>query len=434
MSLFAASPHKNLTLSRLAELRKSDYYNGDTGTELAHDEAEARYFELIESKSAKNKPWQYGDESFASDCPFAFFNESELKMGVTIKDMDTEETGAGSLSDKVKHSIDIAQMMIEVNQQVQIATGEAVEKAMTYAESLSRDIIAKTKEQISGIAKPKIMMVEVDKVQRKLKKPANKHLGRLIVNHGLRIHTMLVGPAGCGKTIAAEQVAEATGKQFGSVCLSAGASETWLFGRQTPNGFVEAPFSRLYREGGIFLLDEMDAADSNLLLSINTALANGFMFNPISGDTIQQHEDFVCIAGANTFGMGANASYTGRNRLDGATLTRFVKIAVDYDPEIEEVVCPDEELREALQKARGVIAKERMEYIISTRCLDQAYRQKAAGITNAEIVDSLTLGWPTELVAKTGLTDFVTQKSEKRGRGKAKGQSEFMPPAAGELF
>lgn len=356
-------------------------------------------------------------------------------MGVTIKDMETEPNGSdeGGMVAALKQSMDIAQIMTEVNQSIQVATGEAVEKAMTYADNLSRTIIEKTKEQIMGISKPKVMMVEIEKVKRKLSRPANKHLGRCIVNHGLGIHTMLVGPAGCGKTILAEQVAEATGKTFGSVCLSAGASETWLFGRQTPNGFVEATFSKLYREGGIFLLDEMDAADSNLLLSINTALANGFMFNPISGETIKKHDDFVCIAGANTFGMGASASYTGRNRLDGATLTRFVKIAVDYDPEIEEAICPDEELRGALQAARKVIASEKMDYIVSTRCIDQAYRQKAAGITTAEIVGSLTMGWPEELIKKTGLSEFAAAKAEKRGRAK-KASSEFMPPSAGELF
>lgn len=431
MAYYAASPHKNTTLARLAALRMSGYYNGDTGTELDAEEAENRYFQLIENKS-ENHARQCASKPIASDCPFAFFNEENI-MGVTIKEIDIETDENNGTARAVRESLDIAAMMTEVNQQVQIATGEAVEKAMNYADNLSRSIIEKVKEQISGIAKPKIMMVEIEGVKRKLSKPANKHLGRMIVNHGLGIHTMLVGPAGCGKTIAAEQLAEATGKAFGSVCLSAGASETWLFGRQTPNGFVEATFSKLYREGGIFLLDEMDAADSNLLLSINTALANGFMFNPISGETIKKHADFVCVAGANTFGMGASASYTGRNRLDGATLTRFVKIAVDYDHEIEEIVCPDNELREALQNARKVISTERMDYIVSTRCLDQAYKQKAAGIATAEIVASLTLGWPEELIKKTGLAELIAGTAEKRGRAK-KAQSEFMPAAAGELF
>ncbi len=74
-----------------------------------------------------------------------------------------------------------------------------------------------------------------------------------------------------------------------------------------------------------------------------------------------------------------------------------------------------------------------MDYIVSTRCLDQAYKQKAAGIATAEIVASLTLGWPEELIKKTGLAELIAGTAEKRGRAK-KAQSEFMPAAAGELF
>lgn len=385
---------------------------------------------MIEAKVTKEKPWQYGiktDES--NDCPFDFFNEAKgLEMSVTIKEMNIENEP--SFSQEIQNSLDTAEMLTRINQDVQVLTGQAVEKAMTYADNLSRDIIAKVKEQISGIAKPKIMHVEVKDIQRKLSKPANKHLGRLIINHGLGIHTMLVGPAGCGKTIAASQLAEATGKAFGSVCLSAGASETWLFGRHTANGYIEADFVKIYRDGGVFLFDEFDAADSNFLLCVNTALANGFIYNPMTGETIKQHKDFVCLAGANTFGMGSNASYTGRNRLDGATLTRFVKIAVDYDLDIEEAVCPDAELRAILQNARKVIATERMDYIVSTRCLDYAYRQKAAGIAQSEILASLTLGWPEELIKKSGIADAMESKPKR----KAKGSSEFLPVQAGEIF
>jgi hypothetical protein len=213
-----------------------------------------------------------------------------------------------------------------VSQEAQLAIGNASERAFRYSEKLATDMIAKVQKLVQGIAAPaqQILVVKVDEIQRKLSKPANPLLGRLLVEVKLGHYPMLVGPAGCGKTIAAEQVAEALGRQFGHICFTAGASETWLFGRQTPNGFIEGEFSRIYREGGVFLFDEIDAADANLLMAINTALANGHLKNPISGETIQRHKDFVGIAAANTVGKGGNAQYTGRN---GWTLPRWTGLS-----------------------------------------------------------------------------------------------------------
>ena len=63
------------------------------------------------------------------------------------------------------------------------------------------------------------------------------------------VNVMLVGPAGCGKTHLAHQVAKALGKTFGSISGSAGVSEAHLTGRLLPTGengrfeYTESPFS-----------------------------------------------------------------------------------------------------------------------------------------------------------------------------------------------
>ena len=77
--------------------------------------------------------------------------------------------------------------------------------------------------------------------------------------------------------------------------------------------------------GGVFLFDEIDAADANVLLVVNSALANGRMSVPSRHDqpVAKKHSEFVCIAAANTFGRGADRVYVGRNELDEATLDRF---------------------------------------------------------------------------------------------------------------
>lgn len=354
------------------------------------------------------------------------FTKGEEKMGssgVTIRELEAEP--GETISAGLQASINTAQVMAQFNQEVQVATGQAVDRAFTYADKLSRDLMEQVKLQLAGINRPRVMVVEIDKVRNNLKNPATAYLSRLLINAKLGLNTLLVGPAGCGKTIAAGQVAEALGKTFGHVCLTAGASETWLFGRQTPNGFVEAPFSRLFREGGVFLLDELDAADPNLLLSVNTALANGHLFNPISGLEFSKHPEFVCIAAANTVGKGSDGVYTGRARLDGASLTRFVKIKVDYCEEIEARVCPDDSLRSQLQAARKKLREMKSQEIISTRCISNAYAQKMSGVSLAEILDSLTLGWPEELPAQVGLVAGAeTKRKSKRSSADASDDKE----------
>ena len=240
-----------------------------------------------------------------------------------------------------------------------------------------------------------VMEIKLSDVKeiKKLSVKANTLLPRLIVNSKLGLYTMLVGPAGCGKTTLANQLAEALGVQFGAVCLTAGASETWLFGRQTANGFVEGPFAKLYKEGGVFLADEMDAADANLLLSMNTALSHDVFINPMNGETMKKHKNFIFVGAANTNGKGANHVYTGRTRLDAATLDRFIILEMDYDRGLEKSLCPDDNIYNFLNDIRKELKSKELDEFISTRSFKNLYLLHTAGIKYADLIDSLISNW-----------------------------------------
>lgn len=241
----------------------------------------------------------------------------------------------------------------------------------TLIAEFKKELDAKREEFINSVPVSSITINDADEVKLKLEK--SPHLEQMILNAKLQMHTLLVGPAGCGKTTVAQQLGEALGLQFASVCLTAGASETWLFGRQTPSlGFIEGTFSKLYKEGGVFLADEMDAADPNLLLSINTALSHDELFNPMSGETIPRHKDFIFVAAANTNGKGATHMYTGRSRLDAATLDRFNTINVNYDKALERVLCQDDNFAKLLHQLRDDMTNDGCEEFISTRAFKKA--------------------------------------------------------------
>lgn len=297
----------------------------------------------------------------------------------------------------------------------------ATDRAYKYADSLIKPALKSIEEKLESIDTPREVVLEVKidtRPKKKLKSEAVPFLDRMLVNAKCGLNTLLIGPAGCGKTFAGEQLAEALDLKFGHLCFTAGASESWLFGRQTPDGFIEAPFSRLYREGGVFLGDEFDAADSNMVLSMNTALANGKLFNPINGETYSRHSDFVFVAAANTSGKGANAVYTGRTRLDGATLDRFIQIEVNYNESMERKLTRNHEMTKLLQLLRKKLAKNDCPEIISTRCILQSLTQLHAGVSAKEILKSITLSWSDD--TKQFLADSIEERKIKTGEGRDK--------------
>jgi hypothetical protein len=149
-----------------------------------------------------------------------------------------------------------------------------------------------------------------------------------------RLNALLVGPAGTGKTTAARKAAEALGLSF--ACLSVGpqTSKSDLLGFVDAGGtYRETLFVRAYRDGGVFLLDEVDAGNAGVLTVLNAALAGDVMATPAG--MIQRSERFIVVAGANTYGQGASRQYVGRNQLDAATLDRFAVLDWPIDEGLE---------------------------------------------------------------------------------------------------
>lgn len=192
------------------------------------------------------------------------------------------------------------------------------------------------------------------------------------------INTLLVGPAGCGKTHLGSMVADGLNRRFSSISCSAGMSESQLAGWLLPTGaagkfeYVPSPFIDMYENGGVFLLDEVDSSDPNTLTFINKALANAGFYVPqrFKSPCVQKHPHFTCIAAANTFGTGADAQYVGRNALDAATLDRFAvgTVYMDYDPAVEEALVEPAVLTWG-RMIRDRIRAHKLRRIMSTRVM-----------------------------------------------------------------
>lgn len=234
----------------------------------------------------------------------------------------------------------------------------------------------------------------------------------LVLNCGFQ-NVYVVGPAGSGKTTLAAQLAELLGRDFAFLSLSGGTSESKLVGQLRPvkDGswvWISPSFVRIFRDGGVFLLDEMDAAEPNVLVTINAALANGKL--EIDGQIITRHPDCVIIGAANTYGTGADAVYVGRNPLDGATMDRFVGsiVEVEYDRQIEEQIASAAgEAGMAFAKwvwgIRDRANEARLRRIVGTRMIQAGVKHLNGGRTMERTKAKMLTGWTQDEKRKIGM-------------------------------
>lgn len=273
-------------------------------------------------------------------------------------------------------------------------------------EDVCNSFHARISELLEQKSKERIVKVVVEqgkKKAREISETFHTVFEEVVCLANARENIFLYGPTGSGKTYIGAQLAKVLDLPFYFVSGSRGMSESKLTGRVLPTGkngsweYSPSEFVKAYENGGVYLLDEIDALDDNVLLILNTALSNDQFAVPErkGKEYVTRHPDFICIAAANTLGMGADRQYSSRNKLDAATMDRFAigKLLVDYDPQLEEQICPDEELRNRLVSFRKAIDTNRLERAMSTRFLEKAYKMKQRGWTQERIEKAYFTGW-----------------------------------------
>jgi cobaltochelatase CobS len=220
-----------------------------------------------------------------------------------------------------------------------------------------------------------------------------------IVNTGLYPYmyddkeTGNIGGPGAGKTTAAHQVSEALNRQFGHISLNMQTSPSAILGYMDAHGkYVRTPFRDAYENGHVFLFDELDNANGNLLTSLNTALANGSMAFP--DGIIIRHDNFVCIAAGNTAGRGANAMHNSRQVLDEASRERFVFLGWGYDEELERkaALAYNKDANAWvtwIQKVRNTVASLGLRLVVSPRASINGAKLLKTGLNTKEIANAV---------------------------------------------
>lgn len=166
----------------------------------------------------------------------------------------------------------------------------------------------------------------------------------------------LQGEASSGKTTGAKMLAEAMGLKWyfnGAISFP----HEMLGFIDGAGKYHRTPFRDAYEFGGTYTFDEVDRSDPVALLAVNPHLANGVATFP--DKQVVRHPDCIIICTANTWGLGADANYSGATKLDAAFLSRFpIRISWDIDPKLEEQIVNHPEwlarVRLARERARAV--------------------------------------------------------------------------------
>lgn len=294
---------------------------------------------------------------------------------------------------------------IEILREELFKAKEDLKRAKTEARVEKIEIVVEVEKFVG------VQLMKGKKVVKKTVGVFHKEFRTILDLVDLRMNIFLFGPTGCGKSHLCEQLADSLGLPFGFVSCTSGMSEGTIGGKLLPVGkggnfdYVTSEFVRFFENGGVFLLDEIDAADPNVLLFINAALASTTCSVPnrIANPYAKKHENFICIAAANTAGTNADRLYSGRNKLDAATLDRFQvgKITMDYDEDVEKLLCPDEDLLRHCRVIRKSIEDNRLERAMSSRFIRDAYiMMKEKNWTIDKIDRAYFAGWREDEINK----------------------------------
>lgn len=149
-----------------------------------------------------------------------------------------------------------------------------------------------------------------------------------IVKSRMFYPVFITGPTGNGKSTMVEQACARNKRQFIRLQINANTDEDQLIGSKTlVDGnieIVEGPVLIAMRTGAVLSLDELDAADPNNIMCLQSILEGRPYYFKLKNEMIYPAPGFNVFATANTKGRGSESGkYIGTKMLNEAFLERF---------------------------------------------------------------------------------------------------------------
>jgi len=148
------------------------------------------------------------------------------------------------------------------------------------------------------------------------------------------LFVIIIGPKGTGKTTLVREYAIRKSKNLQSINFSLRTRESHLVGTKSLTdgniGFDEGILVKSMKEGNILYLDEINAAEADVLLRLDEALDDRrqLILKESSGEVIKAKDSWFVISTINPL------THVGTKELPPQILSRFpVRVRLDYPPE-----------------------------------------------------------------------------------------------------
>ena len=185
-------------------------------------------------------------------------------------------------------------------------------------------------------------------------------------------NVFLWGPAGAGKNVLGEQLAE-------MLCVAFYYMNT-VYTKYDITGFTDAQGNYIPTavinwlkdpNGGVMFFDEMCTNSPEANTAINALLANKYIVLQ-NGEVLKMSPRHYVVAADNTNGLGATEEYNGRYKMDESTRDRFAFFFINYDAAVEESIVGDKkDILDFVRELRKVTKECNISLVLGYRCINR---------------------------------------------------------------
>ena len=217
-------------------------------------------------------------------------------------------------------------------------------------------------------------------------------------------NVFLWGPAGAGKNVLGEQLAE-------MLCVAFYYMNT-VYTKYDITGFTDAQGNYIPTavinwlkdpNGGLMFFDEMCTNSPEANTAINALLANKYIVLQ-NGETLRMSPRHYVVAADNTNGLGATEEYNGRYKMDESTRDRFAFFFIDYDAAVEESIVGDKkDILDFVRELRNVTKECNISLVLGYRCINRLvkfYNRDAARTIEHNILKGMEQDTINEIAAR----------------------------------
>ncbi len=184
------------------------------------------------------------------------------------------------------------------------------------------------------------------------------------------LFVLIIGPKGTGKTTLVRKFASSINKKIHSVNFSLRTRESHLIGTKTIDkegiNFVEGVLVKSMKENSILYLDELNAAEPDMLLRLDEALDDRrqLVLKEADGQIVKASNEWFVVATINPL------SHIGTKELPPQLLSRFpIRLNLDYPPE---------DIEFEIVKEHVQVKSENIQYVKQAISLSKSLRDAAS--------------------------------------------------------